>query len=150
MKNDLTTILVPIRYPLTDQSAQTLAAAGRLAHKNAPADLRVLHVNLFQTDDKTQTEDLTRAISSTLDDVEASVVTRRGFLVEEVILEEAIQIDADIVVVGANQQATWRQLLSRLLRNDPAVGMFLRENTPDEIEIMEIGTAAETPPAKAM
>lgn len=90
----LTTILVPIRNPLTDQSARTLAVAGRLAHDNAPADLRVLHVNLLQTGDNTQTADLTRAISSTLDGVEASVTTRQGFLVEEVILEESIQIDA--------------------------------------------------------
>ncbi|AEN06541.1 universal stress protein [Halolamina sp.] len=140
-----TTILVPIRYPLTDQSTQTLAAAGRLAHDHTPADLRVLHVNLYQTGDDTQTTELTRAISSTLDGVEASVITRQGFLVEEVILEEASQIDADIVVVGTNQQATWRRLLRRLLQNDPNVGTFLRDHTTKDTDIMEVDTAAETP-----
>lgn len=142
---DLTRILVPIRYPLTDQSAQTLAAAGRLAHDHAPADLRVLHVNLYQTGDRTQTEELTRAISSTLDGVEASVTTRQGFLVEEVILEEATQTDTDIIVVGANQQATWQKILSRILRNGPAVGAFLRENTAVDTDVMEVDPAAETP-----
>lgn len=142
---DLTTILVPIRYPLTDRSAQTLAAAGRLAHDHTPADLRVLHVNLYQKRDKTQTRELTRAISSTLDDVEASVTTRQGFLVEEVILEEASQIDTDIIVVGANEQAIWRKILSRVLQNGPAVGPFLRENVPIDTEIMEVDTATETP-----
>lgn len=142
---DQTTILVPIRYPLTDDSIRTLAAAGRLAHDRTPADLRVLHVNLFQNSDNTQTADLTRAISSTLDGVEASVTTRSGIVVEKEILAEAIQIDADVVVVGANQQPTWRKLLSRLFRNDPAVASFLRANTPAEIEIMEVDTAAETP-----
>ncbi|WP_336022823.1 universal stress protein [Halobellus salinisoli] len=142
---DLTTILVPIRYPLTDQSAQTLAAAGRLAHNHKPADLRVLHVNLYQTGDNTQTRELTQAISSTLDGVEASVTTRQGFLVEEVILEEATQIDTDIIVVGANQQATWQKLLSRLLQNGPAVGTFLRENTTAGTEVLEVNTAVETP-----
>lgn len=145
-----TTILVPIRYPLTDKSARTLAAAGRLAHDLAPADLRVLHVNLFQAGDDTQTEELARAISSTLDGVETSVTTHRGFLVEEVILEEATQIDADVVVVGANQQATWRQLLSRLLRNDPDVSSFLSEHTTNETEIMEVDTAAETPTVESV
>jgi nucleotide-binding universal stress UspA family protein len=142
---DRTTILVPIRYPLTDPSAQTLAAAGRLAHDHAPADLRVLHVNLYQTGDKTQSTELTRAISSTLDGVEASVTTRQGFLVEEVILEEATQIDADIVVVGANQQPTWRRFLRRLFQNDPEVSTFLHDHTTDDIDILEVGTTAETP-----
>jgi K+-sensing histidine kinase KdpD len=142
---DLTTVLVPIRYPLTDQSSQTLAAAGRLAQDHTPADLRVLHVNLYQNSNSTQTSELTRAISSTLDDVEASVTTRQGFLVEEVILEEATQIDADIVVVGANQRATWRKILSRVLENGPAVGLFLRENVTADTEVMEVDTTTETP-----
>lgn len=145
---DPTMILVPIRYPLTDQSARTLAAAGRLANDHAPADLRVLHVNLYQTGDKTQTAELTRSISSTLDGVEASVTTRQGFLVEEVILEEATQIDADIVVVGANQQPTWRRLLRRLLQNDPEVSSFLRDHTTAKTAIMEVDTTAEKPAVK--
>lgn len=147
---DLTRILVPIRYPLTDQSAQTLAAAGRLAHNHTPADLRVLHVNLYQTGDKTQTEELTRAISSTLDGVEASVTTRQGFLVEEVILEEATQTDTDIIVVGANQQATWQKILSRLLQNGLAVGSYLRENTTTDTEVMEVDPGVETPTVESV
>jgi K+-sensing histidine kinase KdpD len=145
---NLTTILVPIRYPLTDQSARTLAAAGRLAHEHAPADLRVLHVNLFQTGDNTQTAELTRSISSTLDGVEASVTTRQGFLVEEVILEEATQIGADIVVVGASQQSTWRRLLRRLLQNNPDVSSFLHDHTTTDTEIMEVDATVETPAVK--
>lgn len=145
---DLTTILVPIRYPLTDQGARTLAAAGRLAHEHAPADLRVLHVNLLQQGSNTQTEELTRAISATLDDVEAVVTTRQGFLVEEIILEEATQIGADVIVVGANQQAIWRRFLSRLLGNATQVSSFLREQTANEIEILEVDSAVDTPVAQ--
>lgn len=147
---DLTTILVPVRYPLTDRSARTLAAAGRLAHDHAPADLRVLHVNLYQKGDRTQTDELTRAISATLDGVEASVTTREGFLVEEVILEEATQTDADIVVVGANQRATWRKFLRRVFQNGPAVGRFLRENAAADTEVMEVDTGTETPAVESV
>lgn len=146
---DQTTILVPIRYPLTDKSARTLAAAGRLAHDRAPADVRVLHVNLFQTGDQTQTVELTQAISSTLEDVEASVATRQGLLVEEVILEEATQIGADVIVVGANQQASWRRLLKRLLGNNLEIGAFLREHRTNGAEILEVGTATGTPVAES-
>lgn len=150
MASDRTTILVPIRYPLTDESARTLAAAGRLANDRAPADLRVLHVNLLQTGADVHTADLTGAISSVLDGVDASVSTRRGFLVEEVILEEATQIDADVVVIGANRKARWRQLLSRLVGNEPVVGSFLREHAPRAIDVVEVDTAARSPSADAV
>lgn len=140
-----TTILVPIRYPLNDQCARTLAAAGRLAEDTAPADLTVLHVNLYQTGDETQTRELTNAISSTLEGVEASVTTRQGFLVEEVILKEITLLDADVVVVGANQLPTWRRLLRRLLQNDPHVGSFLRDHTTTDTDILEVDPTAETP-----
>lgn len=150
MASDRTTILVPIRYPLTDESARTLAAAGRLAHDRAPADLRVLHVNLLQTSADVHTADLTGAISSVLDGVDASVSTRRGFLVEEVILEEATQIGADVVVIGANRKARWRQLLSRLVGNEPVVGSFLREHVPRAIDVVEVDAAAQSPSADAV
>lgn len=140
MESNQTTILVPIRYPLTDESSNTLAAAGRLAHDRGPADLRVLHVNLLQTAGDIQTTELTRAISAVLDGVDASVSTRRGFLVEEVILEEAMEINADVIVIGAKQKATWRQLLSRVVGNEAAVGSFLRANAPKTIDIVEADT----------
>jgi K+-sensing histidine kinase KdpD len=139
-----TTILVPIRYPLTEQSAQTLSTAGRLARDHAPADLTALHVNLHQKGSTAQKREITRAVSSTLDGVNASVMIRQGYLVEEEILEEAKQLDADIIVVGANQQATWKKVLSRILRNDPEIGVFLRENATTNTKIMEVDRAAET------
>lgn len=73
------------------------------------------------------------------------MTTRRGVLVEEVILEEASQINANIIVVGMNQRSIWRQLLNRLLQNTPDVGAHLREHTTDDIEIMEIGADASVP-----
>lgn len=144
MTSDRTTILVPIRYPLTDASSRTLAVAGRLAQERAPADLTVLHVNLMQANGDIQTTELTQAISSVLDDVEASVITRRGFLVEEVILEEATQLGADVIVIGANRKTTWRQFLSQLIGNEPNVNSFLRENTSGEVEIVEVDLSTKT------
>jgi nucleotide-binding universal stress UspA family protein len=142
-----TTILVPIRYPLTDHSSQTLAAAGRLAQNHAPATIRVLHVNLMQNNGSIQTAELTRAISSVLDGVEASVFTRRGFLVEKVILEEANQLGADIVVVGSDPRSRGRRFIRRLLGNDPAIASFLHQNLSDEVEVVEVDADAKSQPS---
>lgn len=139
-----TTILVPIRFPLTEQSTQTLATAGRLARDHTPVDLTVLHVNVYQKGSDIQKREITRAVSSTLDGLDASVMIRQGYLVEEEILKEATQLGADIIVVGANQQASWRKVLNRVLRNDPEVGPFLRENATTNTKIMEVDRAAQT------
>ncbi|WP_338729879.1 universal stress protein [Haladaptatus sp. DJG-WS-42] len=140
---DRTTILVPIRYPLTEQSARTLTFAAQIARETASAELVVLHVNLFQTSDKTQIDEIRRAISPLLDGVAATVLTRRGFLVEDVILEEAAQSAATMVVVGANQRPTWRKLLSRVTGNEVVVADYLRECLTPDVEIVEVSPQAE-------
>lgn len=142
-----TTILVPIRYPLTDASLQTLAAAGRMAQADSPAELIVLHVNLLHRHEDVQTEEFTRAIASTLDDVDTAVRTRRGFVVEELILEEAIRTNAESVVVGASQKGRLQKFLGKLTGNDPEIGPFLTERLSDAVEVVEIDTADPKAPA---
>lgn len=142
---DNTTVLVPIRYPLNEESARTLAAAGQLAQQHSPADLLVLHVNLFQTNENIQTEELTRAISSVLDDVNANVITRRGFFVEETILEETEELDADFVVVGVDQTTIWRRLIRRVLGNVPAISSYLRANETTGVEVVEVDMETKIP-----
>ena len=89
--------------------------------------------------------ELTRAISSTLDGVEADVSTRRGFLVEEVILEEATELGADTIVVGRNQQPLLRRLVSRVFGSEPDVSSFLLANTNDSVEIVNVDTTTAMP-----
>jgi len=100
-------------------------------------------VNLFQSGETTQTAEITRAVTPILNGPEASVVTRRGFLVEEVILEEATWTGADILVLGTNQKATWRRLLSRLAGNEPAVASFLEANVNEQIEVVKVDPRSE-------
>lgn len=137
-----TTILVPIRYPLTAASARTLREAGRIAREREPAELLAIHVDLFQHNGDTGKRELSRAVAAVLDDVEVGVITRRGFFVEEVLLEEAQALEADVIVVGASRRARWRRLIRRLLGNDPAVGTYLRQETPDDVEVVEIDSDA--------
>lgn len=135
---ETTTVLVPIRYPLTDASARTLDEAARRAAAEPDAQLLVLHVDPLQGNAKTRASDLYHAVASHVGGVDTEVLTRRGFFVEEVILEEAEANRADVVVVGADQSATWRRLLRRLLRNDPAIGSYLRAETDEETAVVEV------------
>ena len=147
--SDRMTILVPIRYPLTDESTRTLDEAGRIAAEHEDADVVVVHVDRFQHNEATGTVELSHAISAVLDDVHADVVTRRGFFVEEVILEEAEALEADVIVVGAKQTPLWRRLLRRLLGDDPAIGSYLEAETDDDVEVVEIDAETPTPKTEA-
>lgn len=127
-------VLVPIRYPLTDQSTRTLDHAARLARETDAAELLVLHVNLFQAGDHTSIGEIERAVASIIDDFPAAVLVRRGFLLEEILLEEATRLDADVIVLGENQQPAWRRIFSRLLGNEPDLAAFLDDRTDARIE----------------
>lgn len=142
------TILVAVRYPLTEESTRTLAAAEHLARDLNRPTLSVLHVNLYQNRDQTQRRELAEAISSAVTGIETSVTIRKGLLIEREILDEAIEIGADTVVVGANQRSIWQRILHRLLRNNPEIGTFLVEKTTEEIEIIEVETTTEISTAK--
>ena len=136
-----TTILTPIRYPLTAQSTQTLARAEQLA-SNVDAEqvhLLVLYVNLLHHHDDVQQAEIRQAITPLLDEVPVSVLTRRGFLVEEVILEEARQFEVDCIVIGKNQRARWRRLLTWLLQSEVELASFLQKNTRPDVAVEVVG-----------
>jgi K+-sensing histidine kinase KdpD len=135
-----TTCLVPIRYPITDDSARTLAAGGRLANERSPANLVVLHVDLLHNQESTKTAELASAISATLDGVDARVTTRRGFLVEREILESAKQWNADVVVIGDGPGSTWRRPLQKLFGANRAIASYLREHAPPGMDVVEVDT----------
>ncbi|WP_336360157.1 hypothetical protein [Haladaptatus sp. ZSTT2] len=86
--------------------------------------------------------EISQSIVPLLDGVEATVLTRRGFLVEDVIFEEAAQTEATTVVVGANQRPTWRKLLSRLTGNEIVVADYLRERLTN-VEIVEVNSQGD-------
>lgn len=134
---DGTRLLAIIRYPLTAQSTRTLAHATVLARASEPAALTVLHVNLLQNRDHAEPNEIARAIEPILSDVDPTVTVRRGFLIEEVISDEAKRTDADIIVLGKDNRSRWRQFLSRVIGNDPRIVPFLREHTGAKVEVIE-------------
>lgn len=135
--NGKTTILVPIRYPLTADSMRTLAFANTLPERYEGAELCILHVNLFQNGDRTQRDEIVHAIAPLFDKCTPNVIVRSGLLIEDTIVEEARIAGADIVVLGKSQKPVWRRVLSKLVGNSPAVEHHLREHTAATVEVAE-------------
>ncbi|MFB6117815.1 universal stress protein [Halosegnis sp.] len=122
----MTLVVVPVRYPLSEHSQRTLREAIELAEQH-DADLSVLHVNLYQTDDRVSRAGLKRAVERVFGRLDrARYVVRSGFLVEETILEEVVAEEADYVVIGRKQAGRWRRMI-RSLVDDPDIDAFLRE-----------------------
>ena len=122
----MTLVVVPVRYPLTSHSRGTLSEAIRIAEERE-ADLTVLHVNLYQDSNGVTRTELKQAVEREFGQVpRARYVVRRGFLVEETIMEEVAAEEADVVVIGSKQAGRWRRTLRRFL-DDPDIESFLRE-----------------------
>lgn len=133
----VSTVLVPIRYPLTATSTQTLEYVSDRLTEVPTADLRVLHVNLLYQDDRSRPDQIARAIDPIIGEHDPEVVVRRGVLLEEVIRGEAARCGADLIVLGQDPRSRWRRLLSRLLWSDPDIAAYLRTHTETPIEIAD-------------
>ncbi|WP_226041445.1 universal stress protein [Natrinema sp. DC36] len=128
--------MVPIRYPLTGTSIRTLEHANDLVKSEDISEVYVLHINIFQNGENYNRYEISRAISPFFEDCNPTVVTRNGFLVEKLIATEAIDIGADIIVIGENKNPTWKRVLSRIFGNNPDVGSYLREQTPAKVTVV--------------
>jgi nucleotide-binding universal stress UspA family protein len=128
----MTRILVPVRYPLNENSVTTLREAVRIAREPGD-DLTVLHVDLFHDGKNVSRRDLELAVEEEVGGLEnVSYVVRRGLLVEETILEEAAAEDADVVVIGSGQAGRWRRMLRRVT-DDPDIERFLQNELDVEV-----------------
>lgn len=130
------TILVPIRYPLTAQSRRTLESAAELASADESAHLIILHVNLLHRGKPVRTNGVKRAIEPVIEPATATVLVRRGFILEDVILDEALHRDVDVIVIGESRRPPWKRWLGRVLGHDQAVVSTLEEQTTGQIEVV--------------
>jgi nucleotide-binding universal stress UspA family protein len=122
----MTLVVVPVRYPLSRHSKATLEEAVRIADER-DADLTVLHVDLYQDNRGVTRAELKAAVEREFESLDRTrFVVRKGFLVEETILEEVAAEGADVVVIGTKQASRWRRMLQRFL-DDPDIETFLRE-----------------------
>jgi len=132
----MTRVLVPVRYPLSERSRRTLREAVALARERE-ADLTVLHVALYQDGRKVERRDLRRAVERAVGPLDrARFVVRRGFIVEETILEEAAETETDVVVVGDRQAGRIRGFVKRVF-DGPDVDHYLRDRL--DCEVVTVG-----------
>ncbi|MUW13884.1 universal stress protein [Halorubrum sp. CBA1125] len=150
----MTLVVVPVRFPPSSHSEATLREAARVAEQR-DADLTVLHVDLYQNSGGVSRSDLKRAVEERIGRLDrARYVVRRGFLVEETILEEIVAEGADVVVIGSKQAGRWRRMVQKLL-SDPDIDAFLRGelnctvitvNADGRTTSTESGESADDPP----
>lgn len=133
----MTLVVVPVRYPLTDHSRNTLRRGVELAEREDAA-LTVLHVNLYQRDQRVSGRELRRGIEEEFGTIDrARYVVRDSFLVEETILDEVAGERADFVVIGHKQVSRWRRALRRLL-DEPDIEGYLRERLDCEVVTVDV------------
>lgn len=126
------TIVVPVRYPLTERSRRTLSAGRRIATER-DGQLIVLHVNLYQQANRTTPSDLKSAIEEELGYMpNARYSIRDGFILEETLTEEVKAEDPDVVVVGARRSGPmgW---LRRVILDEPDIVDYLEGELDCEI-----------------
>lgn len=125
-------VVVPVRYPLSKHSRETLRKAIEVAEERKAA-LTILHVDLYQQGHNVTRSELKAAVEREFGPVtNARYVVRSGFLVEETILEEVAAEGADVVVIGEKQVGPWRSTIRRLV-GDPDIEAYLREELSAEI-----------------
>ena len=130
--SSMSRVVVPVRYPLTSHSKRTLEAAVEIAERE-DARLTVLHVSLFQSGRSVTHQDLREAVRRACGEIhDARYIVRQGFLVEETILEEIVNEDADMVVVGRRHAGRLRRTLRRIV-GQPNVERFLRQELDCEV-----------------
>ncbi|MFB6165541.1 MAG: universal stress protein [Haloarculaceae archaeon] len=122
----MTSVVVPVRYPLTTHSKATLARAIEVAQAE-DAELTVLHVTQYHDSRRVSRADLKEAVEAAFGQLPAvRYVVRDGLLVEETILEEVVNQRADVVVIGEKQASRWRRMIRRIV-DDPDIERFLQQ-----------------------
>lgn len=125
-------VVVPVRYPLSSHSAETLRKAVELS-RDRDAEITVLHVDLYHNSTNVTRSDLKRTVEREVDSPSSiRYVVRKGFLVEETILEEVAAENADVVVIGHKQAGRWRRMIQKLVDN-PDIESYLRQRLDCEL-----------------
>lgn len=132
-----TTLLVPIRYPLSDPSIETVQRAVDLAEGFDDAHIYVLHVNLMHKSGRVTPNELRTAIERELGVVpNASYNVTKAFLLDEAILNETAQLGADYVVIGHSLRGRLRQLVADRLNLGVDLESVLAEHVDAELVVV--------------
>ena len=132
----MTTTLVSVRYPLTEDSHRTIQR-GLDCCDTEDCSLIVLHVTLLQNGDKITRQELRTAVESKFGSISAHYVVRQGYVLEEAIIDEAARQTADRVIVGKTKRGRIRRRLGQLFGLYPDLETELRQNLRMTLEVVD-------------
>ena len=131
----MTTTLVSVRYPLTDDSHRTISRG--LDHTAGDDSLIVLHVALLQNGDSITREELRAAVEAEFGEIPAHYVVRQGYVLEEAIVDEAARQSADRVIVGKTKRGRLRRRLGQLFGLYPDLEAELEATLSTSLEVVD-------------
>lgn len=129
-----TMLLVPVQFPVTEDSIRTISQARELATQLDNPHLYILHVNLTYRGKPVKRNELQRSVEAAVGYLpQASYHVRDAQLLEEAILDEAKQQGADYVIIGHSQRARWRRVLASRLDMGVDLELFLPQHLNAEV-----------------
>ncbi len=131
----MTTTLVSVRYPLSDDSHRTISRG--LDHTAGDDSLIVLHVALLQNGDSITREELREAVEAKFGDIPAHYVVRQGYVLEEAIVDEAARQSADRVIVGKTKRSRIRRRIGQLFGLYPDLEAELANSLSTSLEVVD-------------
>jgi len=131
----VTTTLVSVRYPLSDDSHRTISRG--LDHTAGDDSLIVLHVALLQNGDSITREELREAVEAKFGDIPAHYVVRQGYVLEEAIVDEAARQSADRVIVGKTKRSRIRRRIGQLFGLYPDLEAELANSLSTSLEVVD-------------
>ncbi|MEA1931278.1 universal stress protein [Halohasta litorea] len=131
----MTTTLVSVRYPLTDDSHRTISRG--LDHTADGDSLIVLHVALLQNGDSITREELRAAVEAAFGEIPAHYVVRQGYVLEEAIVDEAARQTADRVMVGKTKRGRIRRRIGQLFGLYPDLEAELAKGLSTTLEVVD-------------
>lgn len=129
-------VLVPVQYPLTDTNRRAIGRATELLTDASNPELLVFHLNEIQSDRRIDRRTLREAVETEFEGLEATYLVRDGFLVEEAIIEEAIRLEMDYIVLSEDRRNRWRRLLDTLFDVEQSPEEFIRDHTGIHVEVV--------------
>ena len=131
----MTTTLVSVRYPLTDDGHRTIRRG--LSYVEDETDsLIILHVRLLQNGSRLTRHELQTAVEAAVGAIPAHYTVRQGYMLEEAILDEAARQNADRVLVGKTKRGRLRRRLGQLLGLYPDLEAELRRSLDTKLEVV--------------
>lgn len=129
-------ILIPVQYPLSEVNKRAIRRGMALAEGHENPELLVFHMNEVQKSQRITRKTLRDAVESLFEDLTASYTVRDGFFIEEAIIEEAIRLNMDYIVLSSHRRNRWKQLLEQILGIDQNLEQFIRDQTGIEVEVV--------------